>query len=117
VVRSRTVRTTGIAESALAERLGAIEEGIAPITLAYLPSVYGVDLRLTAWTLPSRVADARLAQAAGELRERAAEHYYGDGETDLAAVVLDLLRGRGFRLAVAESCTGGLVGERITAVP
>src|SRR3989441_8719231 len=45
VVRSRTVRTTGIAESALAERVGAIEDDIAPLTLAYLPSVEGVDLR------------------------------------------------------------------------
>jgi len=47
VVRSRTVRTTGIAESALAERVGAIEDDIAPLTLAYLPSVAGVDLRVT----------------------------------------------------------------------
>src|SRR5205823_14279819 len=43
VVLSRTVRTTGIAESALAERVGPIEPEILPLTLAYLPSVDGVD--------------------------------------------------------------------------
>ena len=117
VVRSRTVRTTGIAESALAERVGAIEEEIAPLTLAYLPSVEGVELRVTAWGLRADDAERRLAAATTQLRERAAEHCYGEDGTDLAAVVLNQLRARKARLVVAESCTGGLVSGRITAVP
>jgi nicotinamide-nucleotide amidase len=117
VIRSRTVRTTGIAESALAERVGEIEESIAPLTLAYLPSTEGVELRVTAWSLREDDAERRLAAAVAQLRERAGEHYYGDDGIDLAAVVLDLLRARKARLVVAESCTGGLLGGRITAVP
>jgi len=117
VVRSRSVRTTGIAESALAERVGAIEEEIAPLTLAYLPSTEGVDLRVTAWGLREDEAERRLAQVAAMLRERAGEHAYGADGADLAAVVLDQLRARKGRLVVAESCTGGLLGARITAVP
>jgi competence/damage-inducible protein CinA-like protein len=117
VVRSRTVRTTGIAESALAERVGAIEEELAPLTLAYLPSVEGVDLRVTAWGLPAGEAEGRLAAAAQQLRERAGEHVYGVDGTDLAAVVLEQLRARRERLVIAESCTGGLLSGRITAVP
>jgi nicotinamide-nucleotide amidase len=117
VVRSRSVRTTGIAESALAERVGAIEEEIAPLTLAYLPSTDGVELRVTAWGLSADEADRRLAAAAAQLRERAGEHCYGEDGTDLAAVVLDLLRARRARLVVAESCTGGVLSARITAIP
>jgi len=117
VVRSRTVRTTGIAESALAERVGVIEDDIAPLTLAYLPSVEGVDLRVTAWTIPEAEAERRLAATVAMLRERAAEHCYGEDGTDLAGVVLQQLRSRKTRLAVAESCTGGLLGGRITAIP
>lgn len=117
VVRSRTVRTTGIPESALAERVGAIEETIAPLTLAYLPSLFGVDLRLTAWGLPPDEAERRLTAAADRLVPLAGEHYYGDEDTDLAATLLARLRRGGRRLAVAESCTGGLVAERITAIP
>ena len=117
VVRSRTVRTTGIAESALAERVGAIEEAIAPLTLAYLPSTEGVDLRVTAWGLRVDDAERGLAAAVATLRERAGDHGYGDDGTDLAAVVLERLRARKARLVVAESCTGGLLGSRITAVP
>jgi len=115
VVLSRTLRTTGVPESALAERIGAVEDDIAPLTLAYIPSVAGVDLRLTAWSLPPAEAEQRLAEHAAALRARLEDHCYGENEADLAAVVLDLLRGK--RLAVGESCTGGLIAGRITAVP
>ena len=117
VVRSRSVRTTGIAESALAERVGAIEEEIAPLTLAYLPSTDGVDLRVTAWGLRTDEAEGLLEAAAAQLRQRAGEHAYGDDGADLAAVVLDQLRIRKSRLVVAESCTGGVLSARITAIP
>jgi nicotinamide-nucleotide amidase len=114
VVRSLTVRTTGIPESTLAERLGEIESSIAPLTLAYLPGEDGVDLRVTAWGLSPAEAVTRLRAAADLMRERGGEHVYGEGDADLAALVLDAARARGFRIGAAESCTGGLVGKRLT---
>jgi nicotinamide-nucleotide amidase len=117
VVRSRTVRTTGVSESALAERVGDIESEIAPLTLAYLPSPDGVDLRVTAWGLEPSEAETRIAAAVERLRAAANGHAYGTDEADLAAVVLDTLRQGRHRLAVAESCTGGMIAERITAIP
>ncbi len=117
VVRSRVVRTTGIAESALAERLGGVEAAVAPLTLAYLPGEEGVDLRLTAWDLEAGEADSRLRAAADLLRARAGSHAYGEGDADLAALVLDAARARGVRIAVAESCTGGLLAKRLTDTP
>ena len=117
VIRSRLVRTTGIPESTLAERMGEIEREIAPLSLAYLPGLDGVDLRVSAWQLPPDEADARLAAAAALLQERGAEYVYGEGEADLAELVLDAARRRGVRIATAESCTGGLVGSRLTEIP
>ena len=117
VVRSLVVRTTGIPESTLAERLGEIESAIAPLTLAYLPGEEGVDLRVTARSFEAREADARLRAAADLLRTRAGDHVYGEGEDDLAALVLDAARSRGLRVAVAESCTGGLLAKRLTDTP
>jgi nicotinamide-nucleotide amidase len=117
VIRSRMVRTSGIPESLLAERLGDVEDRVAPLTLAYLPGYDGVDLRLTAWDVSSAQADADLDAGVALLRERAGEQIYGEGDTDLAAVVLEAARGRGQRIAVAESCTGGLVGKRLTDTP
>lgn len=117
VVRSLVVRTTGIPESTLAERMGEIERDIAPLTLAYLPGIEGVDLRVTAWSMDPGQADARLRAAADLARGRAGEHAYGEGDIDLAAVVLEGARRAGLSLGAAESCTGGLVGGRITEVP
>ncbi|HYL54655.1 MAG TPA: competence/damage-inducible protein A [Gemmatimonadales bacterium] len=117
VVQSRTVRTTGVSESALAERVGDIEGEIAPLTLAYLPSVEGVDLRVTAWALEPAEAERRIAAAVERLRAAANGHAYGTDDTDLAAAVLETLRRGRHRLAVAESCTGGMIAERITAIP
>jgi nicotinamide-nucleotide amidase len=117
VVQSRTVRTTGVSESALAERVGDIEAEIAPLTLAYLPSVEGVDLRVTAWALEPAEAEQRIAAAVERLRKAADGHAYGTDDTDLAAAVLETLRRGRHRLAVAESCTGGMIAERVTAIP
>jgi nicotinamide-nucleotide amidase len=116
VVRSRTLRTTSIPESTLAERLGAIEEEVAPLTLAYLPGLEGVDLRLTSWTAGAHEADLRLAVAIDRLRRLAGPFAYGEEDADLAAEVLAAANTRKQRLAVAESCTGGLVGARLTAI-
>ncbi|MGH7498188.1 MAG: competence/damage-inducible protein A [Gemmatimonadales bacterium] len=117
VIRSQLVRTSGVPESTLAERMGEIEHDVAPLTLAYLPGLEGVDLRLTAWNLPPGEADQRLRAGANLLRERAGEFVYGVGDTDLAAIVLDEARRRGVHIGAAESCTGGLVGERLTEIP
>jgi nicotinamide-nucleotide amidase len=117
VVRSRTVRTTGVPESALAERIAAIEDGLGPLTLAYLPSIAGVDLRLTAWEMAPDQADRLLGEAVGKLQRELGDRAYGVESTDLAGVVLDLLRKSGRKLAVAESCTGGILGARLTAIP
>ncbi len=117
VVRSLLVRTTASPESALAERMGDIEPEIAPLTLAYLPGTQGVDIRLTAWRMDPAEADRRLREAADVVTSRAGEHAYGEGDVDLAAVVLERARQAGLSLGAAESCTGGLIGGRLTDVP
>jgi nicotinamide-nucleotide amidase len=116
-ILSRTLRTTAIPESVLAERLGEIEEEIAPLTLAYLPDVTGVDLRVTSWGLPPDEGERRLAAAEMLIRGRSGDHLYGAGQTDLAEVVLEAARRRGVKLGTAESCTGGLAAGRLTAIP
>ena len=106
----------GLVRDEVVPRLAAVEEGLAPLTLAYLPSLEGVDLRLTAWDATPEAAGAALAAGAARLREPLGDHCYAEGETDLAAVLLDACRAQRLTLAVAESCTGGMVGERITEI-
>jgi nicotinamide-nucleotide amidase len=117
VVRSLTLRTTGVAESLLADRIEQIDGGPLGVSLAYLPSISGVDLRLTIRDVPADVADEALASAARRLREKVGGSIYGHDDDDLAAVVLELCRERSLTIGVAESCTGGLLGARLTAIP
>jgi nicotinamide-nucleotide amidase len=117
VVRSRTLRSTGVAESRVAELVATLPDGVGDVELAYLPTIDGVDLRVTVRNLTPEVADARLEEAAMRLHSVLGDAIYGEGATDLAAVVLDLCRTRGVTIGMAESCTGGMLGERLTAIP
>jgi nicotinamide-nucleotide amidase len=122
VVFSGTLRTTGIAESAIAELLGPNPLGeagteLGSLPLAYLPGVAGVDLRVTVKGLPRDRAEKLVKEAILKLRGRVSAYAYGEDDADLAAVVLDKCRSLGLKLAVAESCTGGMLGERITNIP
>jgi nicotinamide-nucleotide amidase len=117
VIRSRTVRTTGVAESMLAELLADYRGGFPGVSLSYLPGQEGVDLRLTTRGTTPEEGDAALADGSLKLRERLGRYVYGEDSTDLAEVALQRARDRRLRIAVAESCTGGLLGARLTAIP
>ncbi len=117
VIRSRTLRTASISESALADRLGELGRGVDGMPLAFLPGIDGVDLRLTSRELPPAETERRLQSAAEQVSALVGRFVYGEGDDDLAALILAECAGRGATLAVAESCTGGLLGGRITAVP
>jgi nicotinamide-nucleotide amidase len=117
VVLSRTIRTTGIAESALADQIAPVQSQLEGLSLAYLPNWPGVDLRLTSRAANRADGMLQLDTGAAALRGAIGNVVYGTDSDDLANVVLDLCRERGLTLVVAESCTGGLLGGRITAIP
>jgi len=117
VIRSATLRTSGVSESSIADRLGEIGKGFNGLSLAFLPGAAGVDLRLTSRGLSAAEADAALAEGCRILREQVGDSIYGENDVSLAAVVLDLCRAAAMRIAVAESCTGGMLGAHITDVP
>lgn len=111
-IKSRTWRTTGVAESLLADTLAGVDAA-----LAYLPGVDGVDLRMSVRAPGAAEADRALDKVGAALRAAVGESMYGEGDDDLARALLELCRSRNLEIAVAESCTGGLLGARITAIP
>lgn len=115
-VCSLTLRTTGIGESLLADRIDSMDGGPLGAVLAYLPSIAGVDLRLTVRDVPWADANAALERDAKRLRALLDSAIYGEDDEDLAAIILTLCRERGLTIGVAESCTGGLLGARLTAI-
>jgi nicotinamide-nucleotide amidase len=117
VVRSKTLRTANIAESALADRLGELAKGVNGLGLAFLPGVDGVDLRVTVSDVPAAEAERQLNEAARLIEEKVSSFIYGQEQDDMAAIVLALCAERGLTVAVAESCSGGMLGSRFTAIP
>jgi len=117
VLRSRHVRTTSIAESALAEKLGPLRREVEGLPLAYLPGHDGVDLRVTARGYAPAEATRRLDAAVAQIREAVGISAYATDGVSMPTVVLDLCLAHGDTIAVAESCTGGLLGARLTEVP
>jgi nicotinamide-nucleotide amidase len=113
----RVIRVTGIPESALAERIDDIVDAIAPLAVAFLPNFAGVDLRITSWAeFEPAECERRFDAVEQQLRERLGARVYATGTEDIEVVVGALLRERGLRLTVAESCTGGMLGQRITRI-
>lgn len=116
VLRSRVLRFVGIGESILEERVQDLLVSTNP-TLAPLAHPGEVHLRLTARAPDPETAEALIAPMEREIRERVREYLFGVDDESLEEAVLAALRKRGQTLAVAESCTGGLLGARLTNVP
>lgn len=113
---TRVFRLIGIGESAAEEVVRDLIRGANP-TLAPLAHTGEVHLRAVA-KAPSRAeGEALLAPLEAELRRRLGQHLYGIDETTLEAAVVQQLVEHGATVAVAESCTGGLLGGRLTNVP
>ena len=112
---SRTFQTFGMSESALDEALdGAIDPSKG--RLSFRASFPQVSVRVTV-TDRRTEAERRLEGLAQIVRERLGAAVIAEGETTMEEVVGKLLREHDRTLAVAESCSGGLVGNRITNVP
>ncbi|MDT8323934.1 MAG: competence/damage-inducible protein A [Bacteroidota bacterium] len=114
---STTLLTTGIPESTLSDSLEGIDTLREDVAVAFLPSPTGVRIRLTAHAAGEDEARAALAQLVSFVEERAAEYLFGTGRQTLEEVVGALLAEHDKTLAVAESCTGGVITDKITNVP
>jgi nicotinamide-nucleotide amidase len=112
----RTLRTTGISESLLAQKLGDLNPLLEGAALAFLPSPRGVRLRITVHGKNAAEANARAGEVEERIRRSIGTWVYGTEQQELEDVLGSLLKERGQSIAVAESCTGGLIADRITNV-
>jgi nicotinamide-nucleotide amidase len=121
-IRSRTLRTWGLAESTLAEVVGprfdALDGVTGAPTIAFLASgMEGIKVRVTAKAASAAVAEAVLDAEEAALRKLLGDVVFGVDDDSMEVAVARLLIGAGRSLGLAESLTGGLVGSRLTAVP
>jgi len=119
-IRSRTIKTWGVAESKLAEmlapRLEALE-GSGGATIAFLASgIEGIKVRITVKTDDAEAAKGLLSAEEAQVRIILGDLVFGVDDDTMESTVGHLLRAADLRLGVAESLTGGLVGSRLSNV-
>ena len=115
-VETFTLRTYGVAESVLHEKIGTLSDGWSGAALAYLPSWFGVDLRVTVAGRDVAAVHDTALRAYTELSARVQAVVYAEGGRNIEEVVGDQLVALGYKIATAESCTGGLLAKRLTDV-
>jgi nicotinamide-nucleotide amidase len=115
---SKNIRTVGIPESIIAEKIGDIEREMpANINLAYLPNLGEVKLRLTARGKDRIKINKQLSELKGKLEEILGHYIYAYDDDSLPATIGRLLLEKGKTLSIAESCTGGYISHQLTTVP
>ena len=112
-LRSRTLKLLGIGEGSVEEALGELVRSTAPTVATYAKSD-GVHVRVTDRDADVAARDARIAAMEAEIRGRLGRYVWGvDGET-IAGVIGAALRAQGWRLASAESITGGEIARALS---
>lgn len=113
----RTIITRGIAESILAERIANWEDALPDyLRLAYLPAPNIVRLRLSAYDVDEASADEEIERQFTLLREIIPDNIVGMEGATVERLIHDILISKGDKLAVAESCTGGVIASKFTAM-
>jgi nicotinamide-nucleotide amidase len=115
-IYSRSLRFFGIPEAALAEKVNHLFDSANP-TVAPYAGKGQVRLRISARATSEAEAQMLIEPIASEIKQIAGADYFGSDEDTLASVVGELLRAKGQTLAVAESCTGGGLGQMLTETP
>lgn len=114
----RTIITFGLAESILADTIASWEEALPPyLHLAYLPSALCIRLRLSAYEIDRQKAEQEIESQIEKLAKVIPHYIIGSEDDSLESVTGTLLKTRGETLATAESCTGGNIAHRFTAMP
>lgn len=114
-IRFKTFRTEGTAESLLAERIGPWN--VEGSSLSFLPRYMGVDIRVSVSPEFADNADKILELAGQQIESAIGDTIYGCNEEELSEVIGRVLARHGWRVTVAESCTGGLLASMITDIP
>lgn len=113
----RTLITRGIPESILAERIAQWEDALPEyLHLAYLPAPNVVRLRLSAYDVDGAMAEREIAQQFDTLRGIIGDNIVGFEGASVEQLIHEIFTDKGWKLAVAESCTGGTIAQKFTAM-
>lgn len=113
----KIIRTCGVYESWINENLKDIMNQRNGIEIGLVPTEFGIDIRILGSGPKEEEVLNAMGQVEEKIRTKLGDYIYGTGEESMEEVVGRLLREKGVRISVAESCTGGLISNRITNIP
>lgn len=116
-IYTRVLHTIGIGESEIDHRIDDLFRSYENPKVAVLAHDFRADVKITAKAASEADAEAMIAPLQEDIERRLLGHIFGRDDATPASAVLTLLRERGRTLAIAESCTGGLVSAALTSVP
>jgi len=115
-IKRRVLRTFGLPESRINEAINDILKKENPV-VGLTAKETGVDIRIIARETSAELSQVLAERTDARIREKLGDAIYGVDGQDMEEVVGALLKQRRLKLSVAESCTGGLIGARITNIP
>ncbi|MFA5405421.1 MAG: molybdopterin-binding protein, partial [Ignavibacteria bacterium] len=116
ILKSRTLLTTGIGESSLAEMIGDVKSIVGENKMAFLPTFYGVRIRIDVKGSSLLNVEKILNNIERSLRNKIGNYIFGVDDDLLESKVGEILLNNDLTIAVAESCTGGLLASKITDI-
>lgn len=117
IIKSRLIKITGMSESAVNDNLKDLFTSSPEMTIGIYAHPGQIDLRITAKAKNAKEAEQAIMSLEKEIRKRLKEHIFGVDTQTLESVLADLLIQQKKTISVAESCTGGLIANRLTNVP
>ncbi len=111
------LKTFGLPESVVGEKLAGIEAAHEGVIIGYRAHFPEIEVKVLAKGASQTSAREACEKATAEVRARLGDVIYGEADDTFSSVVGRVLRNRGVTLAIAESCTGGLVGSMLTREP
>lgn len=116
IIKSRTIKITGLPESTVNEKIKDLLKLSPPITVGIYTSPYQIELRITAKARYEKTADKEIKKIEQIINSRLKSHIFGADSDTLEETAGKLLLKNKKTVSIAESCTGGLLSNRLTNI-
>lgn len=117
VVLTRTIKVVGLGESQVESLLGDVIADPDGCSIALLAKDGEVHIRVTRDGATESAAESTLESVIERMRKNLGDNIYGEGDETLPGVIIRLLSNKGYNVALAESCTGGMAAKMLTDIP
>ncbi|HHV71133.1 MAG TPA: CinA family nicotinamide mononucleotide deamidase-related protein, partial [Clostridia bacterium] len=117
IIKSKVLRVYGIGESAIEEEIKSILENQTNPTIALLAKQSEINIRITAKASDENIAQEMIEEIESKIMNKIGRYVFSTDDKDMEDIIAELLKKNKMTIALAESCTGGLISDRLTNIP